>query len=311
MLLLAAAASLIACGGGPIPNRAGAPAPDPPQSAPSQPPSDPPPAARLFPSPSADWLYTAPSGDGLNISTVTSRLPIMLNTHTGGYDYPVQYTDGSHGCTIFTDTLKYNLQDRFCVPNPADGYHPSTGGWGFDDGHLVIVDTSTGNYYDFWQLYVNAGGQPAGTNIGHIVEGSLDGNGTPGTTAADITGLAGDILPGELDCATCLNHALSVVVPGDMDDTQIGHQSPADKHDGSVPGAVFREGAKIRFDPSVDISSLDASTAVKAIMRALQLYGGVITDQTGGNQIAFYSALSSSPDLTGINLIARYLFIYY
>ncbi|MGH9488774.1 MAG: fibronectin type III domain-containing protein [Terriglobales bacterium] len=268
-------------------------------------------AARLFPAPAADWLYAPPTGTGLNISGVTSKMGFYLNTHDGGFDFPVAYTDATHGCTTFTDTLVYNLKDKICVPNPPNGYWPSTGGWGADDGHLVIVDTATNNYYGFWKLYVNTQGQPTSTNVGKLVEGSLNGSGNPGTTAAEITGLAGDILPGELDCVTCLNHALNVVVPVTMNAPQKGDQGPITSSDGTVAGAVFREGAKIRFDPSVDVSTLNASTAVKAILRALQLYGGLITDQTGADGILFYTDLPTQPDTTGINLIGQHLFIYY
>ncbi|MGH9466062.1 MAG: hypothetical protein ACRD1Y_01785 [Terriglobales bacterium] len=269
------------------------------------------PAQRLFPSPSADWLYTAPTGSPVNISSMTEGMQFSVNAHSGGYDYPVTYTDGSLGCTPFTDTLVYNYSDHICVPNPPGGYHASWGGWGFDDGHLVVVDTSTGQYYDFWKLYTDANGNPESTNVGRIVEGSLQGDGNPGTTAGDLTGLAGDIMPGELDCATCLNHALSVVVPGAMNGNVVGHQGPVDKTDGNVPGGIFREGAKIRFDPSVDVNSLPVSTAVKAVLRALQLYGGLIVDQTGGNSIGFNSSLTTDPDLTGLHTIGQHLWIYY
>lgn len=239
-------------------------------------------------------------------------MTIGVNTHDGGFDYPVVYTDGTHGCTTFTDTLQYNYTDKVCVPNPANGYFPSVGGWGSDDGHLVVVDTANGQYYDFWKLYVNSSGQPTSTNVGGIFTGSYTtGNGTPGTTAANITGLAGDIMPGELDCTTCLNHALSVAVPGSMNSNLVGTQSSATKTDGSVQGGIFREGAKIRFDPSINVDSLSASTAVKAIMKALQEYGGVITDQTGANSMGIYTSLAAQPDLTGINQITQHLLIYY
>ncbi|MGH9476923.1 MAG: hypothetical protein ACRD1C_11415 [Terriglobales bacterium] len=292
------------CGGGP-PIQAAASRTQPVPPAPSAAAAP----VKLFPN--AAWLYSAPSGAGLNISSITAGMRFVLNTHDGGYDYPVQYTDGTHGCTTFSDTLQHHFHDSICVPNPANGYHPSLGGWGFDDGHVVVVETSTGTYYDFWKLSVDGNGQPTSTNVGRIVEGSLAGNGTPGTTAAAITGLAGDIMPGELACDTCLSHALNVVVPGAMNDTQQGHQGPASGTDGETPGGIFREGAKIRFDPTVDVSRLQASTAVKAILRALQLYGGVITDQTGGGQIAFYTDLAEAPDLTGISLIGQHLWIYY
>ena|GEM_PF-1878679 len=283
---------------------------------PPPPPVNPPPPAtsggsRLFPSSAADWLYSAPTGTGINISGVTSGMRFDLNTHAQGFDYPVEYTDGSHGCTNFTDTLQYQYTDRYCVPNPANGYFPSLGGWGANDGHLVVVNTATGEYYDFWKLYTNAAGQPTSTNVGGVFKGLLSGNGTPGTTAADISGLAGDILPGELDCETCLNHALSVIVPASLNSNLIGHQAPATHTDGGASGAIFREGAKIRLDPSVAVDALQASTAVKAILRALQLYGGVITDQTGGSQISFYTALATAPDLTGLNLAGQHLWIYY
>lgn len=238
-------------------------------------------------------------------------MKFSVNTHDGGFDYPVVYTDGTHGCTTFTDTLQYAYTDRICVPNPPNGYWPSVGGWGANDGHLVVVVTATRKYYDFWKLYVNSSGQPTSTNVGGIFSGSLDGDGTPGNTAALITGLAGDIMPGELDCETCLKHALSVIVPGNMNSPQIGTQAPGNHTDGSVQGGIFREHAKIRVDPSLNVDSLQVSTAVKAIMKALQLYGGVITDQTGGTGISFYSALPKQPDLTGINQIGQHLSIYY
>lgn len=310
LLLFTLLVSVSGCGG--LPPSAMAtpkPAPNPPGSGSGNPGAAP--QARLFPSASAGWLYTKPSGSPLNISSITRGMGFVLNTHDHGFDFPVVSTDGSHGCTTFTDTLQYKYKDRICVPNPPGGYHPSTGAYGANDGHLIVIDTSTHKYYDFWKLYVNASGDPKSTNVGKIVEGSLDGDGTPGTTAADISGLAGDILPGELDCDTCLNHALNVIVPGSMNSSRIGKQASAKGTDGTVHGGIFCEGAKLRFDPSIDVRSLNASTAVKAILRALQLYGGVITDQTGGNQIAFYTALPSRPDLTGLNLIGQHLLIYY
>lgn len=261
---------------------------------------------RLFTSSSADWFYTAPKGTGLSISSITSSLRFSIDTWDGGWNYPVQFTDATHGYTTFNDIGSYGRNDVISVPNPANGYWPSTG----SDGHLVVVDTTHRMYYDFWQL--SAAGHVNSTSVGQIVSGSLDSsNGTPGTTAAQITGLAGSILPGELSCETCLNHALSVVVPLTMNSPIVGHQAPAVQTDGRTSGGIFREGAKLRFDPSIDVSSLNASTAVKAILRALQLYGGVITDQSGGSGVAFYSALPSQPDTTGINLIGQHLLIYY
>jgi len=268
--------------------------------------------SQLFTSAGAAWLYNPPSGSGLNISGMVQGLTVQVNTHDQGFDYPVQYADGSLGCTTFTDTLYYQFNDRICVPNPAGGFHPSVGGWGANDGHLIVINAATRTYYDFWKLMVDANGQPTSTNVGQVVSGSLDAsNGTPGTTAATISGLAGDIMPGELDCATCLQHALNVVVPSVMNSNLVSAQAPAAKTDGQVYGAIFREGAKLRFDPAVNVDTLPVSTAVKAILHALQNYGAVITDQTGGTSIGFYSALAVAPDLTGLDQVKGHLSLYF
>lgn len=90
--------------------------------------------------------------------------------------------------------------------------------------------------------------------------------------------------------------------------------APADHTDGSVAGAVFCEGAKVAMDPSVDVDSLSASAAAKAIMKALQLYGGVITDQTScSNCFSFYSSVAGNqPDLSGLGTnLLPHLWIYY
>lgn len=319
LALTVLAGSNAACGGAPAamvkaassspastPAAAIAPAPDP-APAPSGASS----AQRLFTGSGAAWLYAPPTGTGINIASVTSGMHFSVNAHDGGFDYPIQFADGSLGCTSFTDTSIYGLNDQFCAPNPAGGFAPSVGGWGANDGHLVIVDLKTSTYYDFWKLTVDSHGNPTTTNVGEIRSGSLDGNGIPGTTAANLTGLAGDILPGELDCSDCLQHALSVIVPGTMNSPQLGHQAPISQSDGKVAGAIFREGAKIQLDPNLDVDALQASTAAKAVMKALQRYGGVITDQTGGAGISFYSALGTTPDLTGLDQIGGHLLLFY
>ena len=262
----------------------------------------------LFPTngQAAWWLYSAPTGTPINISNTTSGMTFNINAHDGGYDYPVQYADGSNGCTTFTDVGSYNFNDTYCVPIPTGGFQPS---WG-TDGHLIVLNKNTGTYYDFWKLTVNSSGQPLSTSVGAIFSGTLQGNGTPGTTAAFVTGLAGDILPGELDCVTCLNHAVLVIVPGSMDAPGVGDQGPVYHYDGSVQGALFKEGEKIRFDPSIDVNTLTASTATKALIRALQLYGGLIIDQTGCNCFGIYSALATTPDKTGMSLIGQHLLLY-
>jgi hypothetical protein len=192
------------------------------------------------------------------------------------------------------------------------------------------VDSANPQYWDFWQLTTDASGKPVSSTssscgsttkgvayvcVGQIKQGWYDtSSGNPGTTAALISGLAGGIMPGELDCATCLNHALNIVVPSVQNTSQLGDQGPATHTDGGAATGVFREGAKIFLDPAYQIptNTTTASIAVQAIMRSLQLYGGVVTDQTGCNTcVVAYSSLATIPDMTGKDLITQHLFIAY
>lgn len=278
------------------------------------------PGLTTFTNNSASWLYSAPTGPYTDISSQTQNLTFVVDSHAGSWDYPVQFTDGTHGTTTFDDFHWYNRTDQIAVPNVQDGgggFAPSTG----SDGHLVVVDTSTRMFYDFWKLCVNSSGVPitcsgnySPTSIGQILSGSLNmSNGAPGgDTSSGISGLAGVILPNELNTGEAVPHALSVVVPASMANGNICTAAPATHTDGSVSGAVFCQGAKIRMDPSINVDSLSASPAAKAIMKALQIYGGVIVDQSGGSGVAFYSSLQTDPDLTGLaQNLGPHVWIYY
>lgn len=267
---------------------------------------------RYFTAAGAQWLYEAPQGSGLSIGSMLDGAKLGVNAHDTGFDFPVQFADGSQGCTTFTDRRFFNLGDHICVPNPSGGFQPSVGGWGANDGHLVVIDRAQHTYYEFWKLSVDGAGQPTSTDVGQVAEGDLSAsNGTPGTTGSGLSGLAGDILPGELDCATCLQHALSVVVPSALNSPQTAGQAPAVKTDGKTAGAIFRYGAKIGLDPGFDVDGLQASAAAKAILHALQKYGAVVTDQTSGNNLGLYSALAQTPDLSGLQAAVPHLILYY
>lgn len=305
-LLAVAGCGAVACGGAPGQKLAASGAP----SAPSQP-SDPPasggaPAsARLFPN--AAWLYKAPSGRGVDISYLHAKLSI--NDHRGGFDYPIQTADGSNGYQQFSDKQG---DSNVSVPVPDGGFQPSVGGWGYNDGHLVVIDHANDRFYDFWKLYTNAGGQPTSHQVGKIVSGPLDGEGNPGTTAAVISGAAGDLLPGELQNG--VNHALSCIVPGNWNNSSIGDQGPAVETDGRRNGPLS-EGGKIGVDPGLNIDALpNLGADTKTILKTFQKYGCVITDQNGSsNVIGIYSALSNldNLDLRGMSDAGQYLRFYF
>lgn len=289
-------AGWVACGGAPSQNFQ-------PGNAPASAAANSTRSARLFPN--AAWLYQPPSGTGVDIGYLHAKLSI--NDRRGGFDYPIESADGSDGYRRFTD--RYGHSES--VPVPANGFWPSTGGWGANDGHLIILDQSNGRFYDFWKLTVDASGHPVSTNVGQIVSGPLDGNGNPGTTAADISGAAGDLLPGELQNG--IGHALSCIVPGAWNNSSLGHQAPAAKTDGQSNGPLS-EGGKIGVRPGLNIDALDVGVATKAILKAFQNYGCVITDQNGSsNSLGIYSALPNldNLDLRGMDQAGQYLRFYF
>ncbi len=261
------------------------------------------PSTNLFPN--AKWLTTAPTGGGSSIAFLNAGF--LLNDHKGGFDYPEDTADGSHGWYTFHD----GYGNTVSVPVPVDGFHPSVGGWGYNDGHLVILDLATRTYYDFWKLNVDSSGNPTSDQVGQIQTGSLDGQGTPGDTAAGITGAAGDVLPQEF--STGIHHALNCIVPEGWNNSSLGHQAPAVKTDGQSSSGVLSEGAKIGIDPSIDLTTLGLGKDALTLMTAVQQYGCVITDQNGGtNAISIYSAVpdESSLDLTGLDKVGPYLRLY-
>lgn len=232
---------------------------------------------------------------------------LSINDHRGGFDFPVQWADGSNGSVQFSD----NRGNSWSVPRPANGFAPSVGGYGANDGHLAIIDSGQNRFYDFWKLSVDSQGEPTSTHVGEIVSGPLDGNGNPGTTAADITGAAGDLLPGELERG--IDHALSCVVPGNWNNSSLGDQAPAATTDGTSSGPLS-EGGKVGVDPSLNIEALNVGATTKAILRAFQQYGCAITDQNSSSDtIGIYSALPNLDglDLRGMDQAGQYLRFYF
>ena len=287
-------------------------------AAPAAPPA---PRSVVFRAAGARWLYSAPRGPYADLSNDprVRAITLGLNTHDGGYDYPVQLTREAWGKTRFDDYGFYGRRDRIAVPNVAArgcGWQPSTG----SDGHLIVLDTRTRRYYDFWRLCVDVVGCPVTCpgntspfSIGEIQSGSLvHSDGTPGDTAAQISGLAGVILPGELSAPGRLRHALAMVASWRLMSPEVCRAVPASHTDGAVAGAPLCEGAKIRLDPAVEVAALPASPAAKAVMLALQRYGGAIVDQSGCDAcIQAYTALPGPPpDLTGIAAATKHLWIY-
>lgn len=297
---------------------------------------DPNKAPDIFRSPaSSDSSYSigAYSGSGSG-HFGTPSLDLANNDNGGIYraDFPLQWTNEANGTTSFSDTHG-QLVSVFNPSADENGWWATPG----PDKHLVIVDTQTRQYFEFYLLNANSGTQSPNTSVGMIVAKTLDadanlyGNDTRGytgteggTTASRISGFAGAILPHELDCANCITHALSVIIPSDMDScngnstepgcgsgvpfqnpftsgTEQCNEGPQSSSDGGpanfgntngLSPEIFCEGARI-FLPYNFTPAPGTPTPVLAIINALKQYGGIIVDQggkRGSDALRFYTA---------------------
>lgn len=307
----------------------------------------------FFTSPQSAFLYSGPTtrwGRMRLLDTGGWSVP-GLSTNDHGFGAPIQHTNGRYGFTRFND-LKYGpgwRHDHVLAANPpADVWTPSCGWlpphrfgavscWDAYDGKDFVIDDANGNFYELDMLFVNAAGHPInrppyGYGSGPCgnkhqppcgVRGVFAGNlrtsppNLGGGTAAGIVSGAGDIVPGELDCATCLNHAVQVVAAASLVNRTTCDAFPVGKNgdgQGRLPAADLCEGGVLQY--TGDWRALDPAThspAVLALARALALYGGLITDQGGSGQPGFtvYTDYDSAPPMQGAADLLRGLAVYY
>lgn len=155
---------------------------------------------------------------------------------------------------------------RHAVPDPED------------DGHMVVVDSSSGCAFEFWQAR-RVGDRWAASWANSI---SLDSNGIYSQGGAARAGgsslLEGLIWPEELRTGR-IRHAL-VFAYGET--RAGGPVPPATSSDGwSWDPQALPQGARLQLDPAFDVSTLPDWQ--QPIARALQEYGMFLMDTTGGD----------------------------
>jgi len=176
------------------------------------------------------------------------------------------------------------------VPLPA-GAQPAAG----TDKHLVVWQPSTNKLWEFWHLeQTQMGGWQAGWGgaIEHVSSssGAYDSRSWPGANrywgaSASSLSIAGGLITLEDLERGQINHALAIGIP----DVREGvYASPAQRSDGkSTSPLSLPEGAHLRLDPKLDLSSLHLPRLTLMIAEAAQRYGIFIRDTTG--QVTFYA----------------------
>ncbi len=311
----------------------------------------------FFTSPQAAWLYAGSTpawGRGRNISALSAQwIAPGVTTNQSGFGMPVQHTQETDGFTSIND-FNYGpgwRHDSANVPNPPGNQWTPSCGWlppsqfgqtscyGAYDGKDFIIDDTNGNFYEIDQLYVDSSGHPMNFGVNGYGTGVCGGAGQTvcgirgifsgnlatsapnlgGSTAAGIVSGAGVIVPGELECPTCLNHMIQVLGTSLLVNATTCNAFPVGKNGdggGTLPHAVLCEGGILQY--TGDWTQLDPathSTAVIALARALQLYGGMVVDQVGTSSspdhVTFYADYDTVPDTTGIGDLMLHLAVFY
>jgi hypothetical protein len=214
-------------------------------------------------------------GWGPWISTASASTPI--------------YRVGALQPTVFvqlddpTQTWRAPLQAAFvAVPIPADA-EPALG----PDAHLTIWQASTDKLWEFWHARKLADGWHAAwggaiANVsqspGYYTDSSwLGSRSFWGATGSSLPVAGGTITIAEL-LQGHIDHALAVNLPY----AKAGVFSwPAQRTDGSGTDAnMIPEGAQLRLDPNLDLSTLKMSPLVRMMAVAAQRYGMIVRDQT-------------------------------
>jgi hypothetical protein len=275
----------------------------------SAPPTEP---SRFF-SASSFWNEPLPAGASLDpssqelVEALDTEVARELSAGKGPWinttsDSVPVYTVEAEQPTVPVQ-LEYDLEPALAaswseVPIAATA-KPAAG----SDKTLVVWQPSTGRMWEFWRLVRRAGGWSA--SWGGSIQDAYADSGVYGPEAwpgakpwwgASATSLA---IAGGLMTFTDLEqgrieHVLAMAIPN----VRAGiYALPAQREDGkSSNPQSLPEGAHLRLDPSLDLSTLHLPPLTLMIAEAAQRYGIIVRDQA--SNIAFFG---QDPTPTGSN----------
>lgn len=237
---------------------------------------------------------TLTDADSAAIVAALTTDPSKIAADLYEYGTPVYEADASTPRVKVTCTM--NWGDCFLthqlVPIP-DNAAAASG----SDGHLVVVDRTSGYSYELWQARkINTTTWSA--SWGAVLPLDGDGRSTPVTNnavGAGISRLAGLVRVNEIRNGD-IPHAL---VFSSAKACRGSYRYPATTTDGNSSAAnCIPEGARIQLDPSIDVDSIAGITpGERTIAKALQTYGAYVGD-TGGANMAFPFEVPTGEDGT-------------
>jgi len=268
----------------------------------TQPPST---GSGLF-APDSIWNRRLPADEPLDPSSTarTSALINLINSpghgtwiNTNQYSIPIYRVPADQPTVHVTlDVPVPALQQAFdAVPIPAKAA-PAFG----TDSSLAIYQPSTGRMWEFWRARLTSDGwharyggamEKVSTNPGFYDTGSWPGSDgsrqwTWGSTASSLPVIAGTVTVDDLRSGH-IRHALAAAAP----QACAGSFSwPAQRTDGlSTAPDCLPEGARLRLDPSLDLSRMRLPSITRMLAEAAQQYGIVIRDTTTNGPLVLYA----------------------
>jgi hypothetical protein len=199
----------------------------------------------------------------------------------GGWGTPIYWTKQDDPVYSVVPT-RYPLPPEFTQLRIPVGARPAA----TTDGEMVVYDLQADGVAHMWKASYDTA-----TNTWSAGGGAyyyLSSNGLHGSLAQsdDQRNFGHRGVPGAIHAvrwdeiqAGSIDHVLKIAV----NTASANYAFPMVGSDGSTEEPYAPpEGARIRIKPSVDLNKLNLSPAARVVARALQTYGAVVGDQTGG-----------------------------
>lgn len=226
-----------------------------------------------------------------------------LNINTTAWSVPI-YTVPAGQPTVKVLVNKpnssgYAIQAAWAAVPLPPGAQPAKG----TDKTLAVWQPSTDKLWEFWNFETTANGPVAkwggamekvSASPGYYSSLSWPGSKPQwGSSASSLAIVGGLITLEDLERGS-IDHALAIAVPNPRAGV---FASPAQRTDGSsLEPTSLPEGAHMRLDPNLDLSTLHLPHLVQMMAEAAQRYGIVVRDRSAN--VTFYA---QDPTPTGTN----------
>jgi hypothetical protein len=218
----------------------------------------------------------------IRADSTTNYLRLAGASSTGKWGNPVYQATPSDPAYAVVNTCSLAQPPAFASVRIPLGARPDPS----SDAAMTVYDASAGLVDGFWHAAYDAtrdvwsacGGTVYALGSNGLHHGLAASDDPRNTGHRGVPPSAYAVLYGEIQAGS-IDHVLKIAV----DTTGCAHVFPMVGDEcGTTAADAPPEGTRIRIDPSIDLTKLGLSPAALVIARALQRYGAIIGDQSGG-----------------------------